>query len=145
MYQDSQHASKSLAAHPYNHPFAAKYMLFCLPGLRHLDDFIMTRPPLSVYRDFSIETTLSRQDNFWLSIGTLLPWQIYNDTKTLFPSILTLKNTNKWFLQVNLNKLPITRQLLPIYQEWQKPLNDSWLLNTRFSLPTQDFDVIIIL
>jgi hypothetical protein len=42
LYLDFQRASKSFAAHPCNRPVAAKYMLFCLPGLRSLDNFIIT-------------------------------------------------------------------------------------------------------
>jgi hypothetical protein len=41
-YLDFRRARKSFAARPCNHPFAAKHMLFCLPGLRRLDNFIIT-------------------------------------------------------------------------------------------------------
>jgi hypothetical protein len=40
---DSLRARKSFAALPFNHPFAAKHMLFCLPGLRHLAKFVITQ------------------------------------------------------------------------------------------------------
>jgi hypothetical protein len=40
-YRDFRRARKSFAARPCNHPVAAKHMLFCPPGLRHLDKFII--------------------------------------------------------------------------------------------------------
>src|SRR5450759_5187871 len=51
LHQDFRRTSKSFAARPCNHPCAAKHMLFCLPGLLHLYNFIMTRKLLPVYRD----------------------------------------------------------------------------------------------
>ena len=39
LYRDFRRARKSFAALPCNRPFAAKHMLFCPPGLRHLDNF----------------------------------------------------------------------------------------------------------
>jgi hypothetical protein len=41
LYLDFRRTSKSFAAHPCNRPVAAKHMLFCLPGLRRLDNFII--------------------------------------------------------------------------------------------------------
>ena len=45
LYLDFRRARKSFAARPCNRP-TAKHMLFCLPGLRQLDDLIMTRQSL---------------------------------------------------------------------------------------------------
>ena len=45
---DCQRTSKSFAARPCNRPCAAKHMLFCLPGLRRLDNFIIPRQLLPV-------------------------------------------------------------------------------------------------
>jgi hypothetical protein len=94
-YQDFRRTSKSFAAHPCNRPFAAKHMLFglpglCrldnlswhinptrLPGLSRLDNFIMTRKLQPVY------TGLCCLDNFiitWLLLPVyrdLLLWQIF--------------------------------------------------------------------
>jgi len=42
LYLDFRRTSKSFAALPCNRPVAAKHMLFCLPGLLRLDNFIIT-------------------------------------------------------------------------------------------------------
>jgi hypothetical protein len=42
LYQDFRRTSKSFAARPCSRPCAAKHMLLCPPGLRNLDNFIMT-------------------------------------------------------------------------------------------------------
>jgi hypothetical protein len=42
LHRDFRRARKSLAALPCNRPFAAKHMLFCPPGLRYLESFIVT-------------------------------------------------------------------------------------------------------
>jgi hypothetical protein len=41
LYLDFRRTSKSFAALPCNRPFAAKHMLFCLPRLSRLDNFII--------------------------------------------------------------------------------------------------------
>ena len=42
LYLDFRRTSKSFAARPCNRPCAAKHMLFCLPGLCCLNNFIIT-------------------------------------------------------------------------------------------------------
>jgi hypothetical protein len=42
LYQDFRRSSRSFAARPCNRPVAAKHILFCLPGLGHLDNFIIS-------------------------------------------------------------------------------------------------------
>jgi len=63
LHHDFRRTSKSFAARPCNRPVAAKHMLFCLPGLRRLDNFIMTRQSL-------------------LFIGTLPSGQLYYNVPT---------------------------------------------------------------
>jgi hypothetical protein len=41
LYLDFRRARKSFEALPCNRPVASKHMLFCPPGLRHLDKFIV--------------------------------------------------------------------------------------------------------
>src|SRR5664279_3104813 len=55
-YQDFRRTRKSFAAHPCNRPFAAKHMLFGLPGLSRLDKFSYIRKSSSF-----IGTLQSRQ------------------------------------------------------------------------------------
>jgi hypothetical protein len=48
-YPDCQRTSKSLSAHPCNHPFAAKHLLFNNPRLLFYIDFITLRQsPLTI-------------------------------------------------------------------------------------------------
>ena len=45
LHRDFRRARKSFAALPCNRPVAAKHMLLCPPGLRHLDNFLYLEKP----------------------------------------------------------------------------------------------------
>jgi hypothetical protein len=82
LHRDIRRTRKSFAALPCNRPCTAKHnlsrfigMIFCLPGLRHLDNFIMIQKSLPIYLDFTTMTIISLCNNsIRLPFKKATPW-----------------------------------------------------------------------